>query len=649
MANETNNQPVTASAALAGMEKILNQPLEEINKAFLESMFAAYFDKETGKYMQAPFSPQMRILLKPDKYKFISAPIKTDLGRLVINRYMLERTGFIEHVGYFNGVLNEDGLADLNAKINNAVLTDKMDTKALGAYIDARDHLGFWVASYLGCSITPALIRPMYDVRKRKNELFKQREAELKSDNAVTQVKAAGEIEKELLGMVTNHLKEDDGWDMYASGINNMSNNYKTINVMRGAVFNNVTKKYDVVKESLMDGIDQRGITPFANSVVAAAYPSAVGTAEAGVMAKIILALLQSERIDPDPNSDCGSTATIPVTIDKKYKRYFLFRNFNVNGKIVSSNLENIDKFVGKTWQMYSPMACKNPVICAKCAGQIYHNLHAENVGLLSTQITQKLLNLKLKAKHDLSQSAADIPVETLFWHKCEYVEVKDSNLYAKAPMKLFIPRLLEELKGFYREATTVSSMAMFPVKFYNNQGSPVLSTMMTVPGMLTFNVYDDIQEDENYYILSYEPGSLICNLGIQTTFVNVEFFINQIFLYAKSPQLPYKMMPEMFFRCQKINGTDLTGPCITYELLARRVCRDPSNTSRSFAYVYSRDPNCNQLAYTKQPYRVAVHDAGLLEGIVFQDPAKAMSVSLARRLNGKKSGTTPLETIIKA
>ena len=214
MTNETNNQPVTASAALAGMEKILNQPLEEINKAFLESMFAAYFDKETGKYMQAPFSPQMRILLKPDKYKFISAPIKTDLGRLVINRYMLERTGFIEHVGYFNGVLNEDGLADLNAKINNAVLTDKMDTKALGAYIDARDHLGFWVASYLGCSITPALIRPMHDVRKRKNELFKQREAELKSDNAVTQVKAAGEIEKELLGMVTNHLKEDDGWDM---------------------------------------------------------------------------------------------------------------------------------------------------------------------------------------------------------------------------------------------------------------------------------------------------------------------------------------------------------------------------------------------------------------------------------------------------
>ena len=649
MANEKAQPATASSAATTGMEMILNQPIDQINKKFIESMFAAYYDKETGKYMEAPFSPQMRILLTPDKYKFIKEPIKTDLGRLLVNRYMLEKTGFIEVIGYFNGCLNEDGLGDLNSKVNNAVLTDKLTTKHLGAYIDARDHLGFWVTSYLGCSITPALIRPMHDVRKRKAELFKQRAAELTSDNAVTQVKASGEIEKELLGMVTEHLKTDDGWDMYASGINNMSNNYKTINVMRGAVYNNITKKYDVVQESLMDGINQRGITPFANSVVAAAYPSAVGTAEAGAMAKIILALLQSEHIDPDPNSDCGTTSTIPVTIEKKYKKYFLFRNFNINGKLVSSNLDNIDQFVGKTVQMYSPMACKNPAICAKCAGQVYHNLQAKNVGLLSTQITQKLLNLKLKAKHDLSQSAADIPADTIFWHKCDQIEVKDSNLYNKAAMKLYIPRFLEELKGFYREATCVSAMAMFPVKFFNAQGSPILSTMMTVPAMLTFNVYDDIQEDENYYIISYEPGSLICNLGIQTTFVNVEFFINQIFLYAKSPQLPYKMMPEMFFRCQKINGTDLTGPCITYELLARRVCRNPNNSNQSFAAVYSRDPNCNQLSYLKQPYRVAVHDAGLLEGILFQDPAKAISVSLSRTLNGKKSEQTPLETIIKA
>lgn len=647
---EGQNTNVSATAALAGMEKILSTPADEINKSFLENMFAAYFDKETGKQMEAPFSPQMRIVLKPEKYQFIKAPIETDLGRLVINRYLLERTGFIQHIGYFNKALNEDGLAELNGKINNCVLMDIMDTKALGDFIDSRDRLGFWTASFLGPSITPALIRPMHDVRKRKAELFKEHEARLKSDNAVDQVKAAGEIEKELIGMVTENLKSDDGWDMYASGINNMGNNYKTINVMRGAVYNNITKKYDVVQESLMDGIDQKGITPFGNSIVAAAYPSAVGTAEAGAMAKIILALLQSESIDPDPNSDCGTHATIPVTITKKFKKYFLFRNFDYNGKIVMSNLDNIDKFVGKTWRMYSPMGCKHEKICAKCAGKVFHNLGAENVGLLSTPFTQKLLNLKLKAKHDLSQSAADIPKENIFWHQNNNFEVKDSCLYTKTKLKLFIPRLLEELKGFYKEATVVNAMAMFPVKFYDGHENEILSTMMIVPGMLGFQVYDDIQEDENYYILSYEPNAMVCSLGIQTTFVNVEFFINQVFLYSKSPQLPYMMLPEMLFRCQQINNTDLTGLCITYELLARRVCRNPKNINQSFALVYGSDPKgTNQLSYTKQPYRAAVHDAGLLQSIVFQDVSKGVSVNLAKTLNGEKTSVTPLEKIVKA
>ena len=71
---------VSSTAALTGMEKILNQPLDQINKSFCESMFAAYFDKTTGKHMEAPFSPQMRITLTPDKYKYVKGKVETDLG-----------------------------------------------------------------------------------------------------------------------------------------------------------------------------------------------------------------------------------------------------------------------------------------------------------------------------------------------------------------------------------------------------------------------------------------------------------------------------------------------------------------------------------------------------------------------------------------
>jgi hypothetical protein len=211
--------------------------------------------------------------------------------------------------------------------------------------------------------------------------------------------------------------------------------------------------------------------------------------------------------------------------------------------------------------------------------------------------------------------------------------------------MKMFIPRLLEELSGFYREATCIETIGLFPVKFYDAKGNELLSTMMSIPALLSFNVYSDIQEDIDNYIVTYEPDAKICNLGIQQSVVNVEYFINQIYLLSKSPQLPYNLMTEMMFRCMEINGIDLTGPSITYELLARRVCRSGNTT---FAKTYGRNPNVDPLSYTKQRFREAVQDEGVLQGILFQNIPESMAKGLSATLNGKTPTSTPLEKIIR-
>lgn len=640
--------PESGNTAQLGLQKILSTDISNVGKAFIEEMFAAYHDKETNMYHPAPFDPTTPIKLNSSLYKWCKGEIITDLGTLVFNRYLLEKYDLIQHLGYWNQIIDSKGLGKLDVAVNNLCLEDKITTTDLGNYIDARDRLGFWCASFLGCSITPGLIQPMNDVKKRKDELFKQYQEQLNSDNPVTQIKASSAIEKELLGMVKNNMKQDPGWDMYASGVNNFDNNYKTINVMRGAVFNNVTKKYDVVESSLMEGVKKKDIPAFANSVVAGAYPSAVGTADAGYMAKIILALLQSAKIDPDPTSNCGTTATIPVTIQPKYKQYFLYRYVKKNGKPTLTTLDNIDSFVGQTVELYSPQCCLHDTICAKCSGQLFRKLGVTDVGMLTTQITQKLLNLKLKSKHDLSQNAGDIPNKYIFLSSEaeKYFHVKDSNLYNKVTMKMFIPRLLEELSGFYREATCVETMGLFPVKFYDQKGNEVLSTMMSIPAVLSFNVYSDIQEDIDNYIVTYEPEALVCNLGIQKSVANVEYFINQIFLYSKSPQMPYNLFLEMMFRCMEINGIDLTGPSITYEFLARRVCRTGNDT---FAKTYGHNQNVDPLSYNKLRFREAVQDDGVLQGVLFQSISESMNKGLAATLNGRKPVDTPLEKIIKS
>jgi hypothetical protein len=627
-------------------EKILNTDISGITKTFLEEMFASYHDKETNQFRQSTFVPTEVIDLSSNEYKWVKGTVTTTTGMLLFNRYILERTGIIEHLGYWNTPIDKKGLNTLTAEVNNLAILDKITIQQLGDYIDSRDRLGFWCASFLSVSITPSLIRPMDNVNKRKAELFKQYEADIKSNNPVVQTMAVNKIEKELMGIVRENLKQDSGYDLYRSGDGNLDNNYKTINVMRGSVFNNSTNRYDVVENSLMNGVQKKDIPAFANSVLAGAYPSAVGTADAGYMAKIILALLQSEHIDPNPNSDCGTSSTIPLTITKNNTKYALFRYINDNGKKVLTDLHNINNYIGKTVQMYSPQCCERDAICGKCAGRVFHNLGVTNVGLLVTQVTQKMLNLKLKSKHDLSQNAGIIPQEYLFLDKNNFCTVENGIMINKTKVKFFIPRLLEELDEFSREPTVISCMGIFPVKFYDKDDNEILSTMMIVPASLNFNLYNDVQEDIDNYIITYDPGSEICSLGIQKSVANVEFFINQIYLYSKSPQVPYNLMTEMMFRCLDINGIDLTGPSITYELLARRVCRSGDH---SFATTFGRNPGVDQMSYTKLPFRSAVQQAGVLQGILFQDISRSMNVGLSQTLNGKKPQTTPLESIIKA
>lgn len=627
-------------------DKILNIDSHQITKSFIENMFASYHDKETNTFKSALFIPNDVILLTPSEYKWVDSEIKTTLGLLLFNRYILENTGIIEYLHYWNTPIDKKGLEKLNIEINNLVIIDKITTKTLGEYVDARDRLGFWCASFLSVSISKGLILPMDNVNKRKRELFEQNKDKINSNNPVEQIMTMNSIEKELMGLVRNNLKNDSGYDMYASGDGNLDNNYKTINVTRGAVYNNITKKYDIVENSLMDGISQKNIPAFANSIVAAAYPSAVGTAEAGYMSKKILALLQSEHLNPDPHSDCGTKATIPFTVTNKNKQYVLFRNINVNGKIVMTDLNNIDSFVGKTINLYSPQCCKDDAICGKCAGTVFHNLGVTQIGLLITQITLKLLNLKLKAKHDLSQSADFIPENKLFLEPNKYCYVDNGVLKNKVTMKLFVPRLLEELKGFSREPTCVTTMGVFPIKCYDKNNNVILSTLMTIPVSLSFNIYDDIQEDADNYIITYEPESDICSTGIQKNVINVETFINQIYLDSKSPQLPYDVLTMMMFNCLEINSIDLTGPSITYELLARRMCRHGNDT---FAKAVGKNPNIDMMSYKKLTFLNAVQDAGILQGILFQKTSESIVKGLAATIDGIPPVDTPLDKIIKA
>lgn len=629
-----------------GKQRILSADIREFNKDFLESMFASYYDKQTNEQKPAPFVAPTKIKLTKAEYPYVEGEVETTLGLLFMNRFILEYTGIIKHTGYWNIPLDKKGLAKLDVTVNELMVSDIIDTKTEGAYIDRRDQLGFQAAPFLATSISASLIRPMHDVSQRKMELMQKYADDINSSDPTRQIMATNKIEAELMKMVRQNLAGDYGYDMYASGDGNLDNNYKTINVMRGPVFNDITKRFDVVQSSLMDGISKYDIPAFSNSNVAAAYPSAIGTAQAGYMSKIILALLQSEHIDPDPKSDCGTNVTIPFTVTDSNKKYLIYRYINDNGKRVLTTMKNISNYVGQTVQLYSPQCCLRKSICSKCAGQLYHNLGVTQVGLLTTSITHKLLNLKLKSKHDLSQKAGVIDKKLVFNEPNNYTDIVDGYLMNKLTAKVYIPKMFEDFSDFYIEATQASCFGILPIKFFNKDGKEVLSTRMTVPAMLTFNIYEDTQEDQDYYILTYNPGSKMCSVAIQKTYANCEMFLNQVFIHSKNPQVPYNIMVDMMFRSLEINGTDFDGPSIVYELIARRLCQ---KNGKPFAFVFGKQPGVDPMSYDKLRYREAVQKAGILQGILFEDISAAINVGLQQTLNGVAPESTPLEMVIKA
>ena len=92
---------------------------------------------------------------------------------------------------------------------------------------------------------------------------------------------------------------------------------------------------------------------------------------------------------------------------------------------------------------------------------------------------------------------------------------------------------------------------------------------------------------------------------------------------------------------------TDHTGPSITYEMIARRVCRGDGRYS--FAKIYGKNPNVDQMSYRKVDFRLAVQESGVSSSLFFQDISKSINIGLSQTLNGEKPEETPLEMIINA
>jgi len=374
---------------------------EDITLAKLKELFA--FTKNRN-----PLFNTNDTFILPAKRLYNEAAVNTTVGRYIFNLFLLTPT-LITFTGYINTVMDNSGIGKLEGQLSQLLINDKISVKEFIDYIDKAQWLGFSTNSFISPTLNYELLIPVKEVETKKKELAKKYKKEIAAGDPII----AGKIEKELLDIAKDKVKNNPAMDIYNSGgRGKFGNNYKNTSVMRGAIANNSEPgKYTVSLDNLIDGIPKEEYDAYADIAVSASFGRAIQTRDGGYISKQLAAAFQTIVLG-DAGSDCGTKKTVTINLTARNKKQFMYRYVQKGSKFLIMDGDNIDSFTGRRVQLRSPMFCTSEKICSKCAGDLYFKMGIKNVGLLTNRIGTKIMNLALKAFHDTSLRHTRINIE---------------------------------------------------------------------------------------------------------------------------------------------------------------------------------------------------------------------------------------------
>ena len=228
------------------------------------------------KQKKSKFNPCDTLSISKEEYPLLvhtDTPIQTTVGRLIFNKVLIESLGFSDIFEYQNKVFTAKVYGAFDASVANALKDEKITVSQMREYIDTRDWFGLQVHALITSSFTPGVMKLPPEIIKLKKKLMEENKEALANGDA----RVIEKIEQELIAATKKALDGDIGMDLYISGARgSVDNHLKNIMLTRGAVQNPVTKGYDIIENSLMDGLAKKDIGTHSNMIVSGAYPKAV-------------------------------------------------------------------------------------------------------------------------------------------------------------------------------------------------------------------------------------------------------------------------------------------------------------------------------------------------------------------------------------
>ena len=355
------------------------------------------------------FEPFDYIKIPPNSYgpsnKRNKNEFTTTIGLWIFNRLCIEKELF-SLFGYINEPINGKKFESLRTDIGYAVLEDDISVDTLKHFL-LKSQLLMRLTTVLAAHYDDKILMLSDTIKPLKKKLIAQYKDRLDAGDEV----AAEEIEKQLIEKTKEILSDDDAMEIFDSGARgNIPNNLKNLCLLKGAVMNPVSNKYEIATSCYMDGISKEDYHIFANSIAPSSSSRAIKTQVGGYWEKLLFSGFQHIRVDK-PGSDCGTKKYITVHLDDKNISGWMYSYIIDGNKLVELNSKNKSTYINKSVKIRTAAFCesKNNMICEHCCGSLFNKLGFENVGMLMPKLGSTIKQRSLKAFHDSTVNTTDV------------------------------------------------------------------------------------------------------------------------------------------------------------------------------------------------------------------------------------------------
>jgi hypothetical protein len=330
------------------------------------------------------------ITLKKNDYKppLKHNEIQTTIGRLLVNKIIFECTGH----PYINERINAKNFTNIMNELGMRVQDDDLDAETFKLCIDRGEDFRMRLSGVFNPGYSYATLRLDDDIEAYKDKLVEEYSDRLDAND----LDAVDEIYDKVLKKWSDRYEgKDPAVDWYLSGAKPNARTHLAPALIMVGFKPTVDGRMELIRSCYKDGVNKKEAVTNANVASIAAVARAKDTAISGYQAKKIATIYQAVSVTAD---DCGSKEGITANITKANVKNWIGQFMIENGSLVELNNKNLDKYIGKSVVLRSPMFCKTKGgYCATCTGTRYSKLGIKNIGLTmagpSGQMGQKMLS----------------------------------------------------------------------------------------------------------------------------------------------------------------------------------------------------------------------------------------------------------------